>query len=257
MTTTALPAPTTDRDQALRDMARFGFCMVANALSPERIARLREAVLRVAERQAAKGADYADLGGKRRLAWNLVNYGDQFCELATEPWAMAFLEAVIGAEGPLRNPHGPPHFLLSSLTGSINAPGTEQQEIHADQSYIPRPWPYPVVTNIAWYLDDAEALDGGTLFIPGSHLAEEFDYDAVVAPEIPAGTAVVFEGRVAHGAGANRGDRTVIRILSYYARSFMRTQAGAYRTVRPDVLERATPELLRLLGCESFETLVF
>lgn len=256
-TTTAVPSPTTDLAQARHDLERYGFCMVADALAPERVATLRESVFRVAERQAAKGFDFADLGGKRRLAWNLVNYGPEFRELATEPWALELLGSILGAEGPLRNPHGPPYFLLSSLTGSINGPGTEEQEIHADQAYVPRPWPHPFVANIAWYLDDAAETDGGTQFIPGSHLAEEFDMPALVAPPIKAGTAVVFEGRVAHGAGANRGDRTVVRILSYYCRAFMRTQAGAYRTVRSDVLEEASPELRRLLGCEPFETLIF
>lgn len=65
-------------------------------------------------------------------------------------------------------------FLLSSLTANIAGPGGTPMVLHQDEGFIPFPQPaYPLVANIAWLLDDVTDANGGTRFVPGSHLWDE------------------------------------------------------------------------------------
>ena len=66
----------------------------------------------------------------------------------------------------------------------------------------------------------------------------------------PAGTVMVFDGRLWHQTGANvtAGERRH-GILAYYCRPFVRTQENWFLSIDPAVLERR-PELKALLGYE-------
>jgi len=66
----------------------------------------------------------------------------------------------------------------------------------------------------------------------------------------------VFEGRLWHQTGANTtADQRRFGILAYYCRPFMRQQENFFVSLRPDVLERATPRLRQLLGWEHYFSL--
>ena len=72
----------------------------------------------------------------------------------------------------------------------------------------------------------------------------------------PAGTVMVFEGRLWHQTGANvTASERRHGILAYYCRPFMRQQENFFVSLRPEVLERATPFLRRLLGWEHYFSL--
>ena len=69
-----------------------------------------------------------------------------------------------------------------------------------------------VVVNVMWMLVDFTAENGGTRLVPRSHLTgrhpdKGLDKDVEpIAAEGPAGTAMVFDGRMWHGTGANVSD---------------------------------------------------
>ncbi len=80
--------------------------------------------------------------------------------------------------------------------------------LHADQIFVPEPWPAaPQGVNVAWCLDEFTAQNGGTRVVPRSHLRGRnptpADADESVPIEAPLGTMMVFESRVWHRTGSN------------------------------------------------------
>ena len=176
-----------------------------------------------------------------------------FEELAQDPLVCRFMAHLLDAD-----------FLLSNIDANIAGPGGTPMFLHADQSFVPNPWPpYPLVANAMWMLDDFTADNGATRIVPGSHRrgrGPDYGTDDPVSETVPvcapAGTVMVFEGRLWHQTGANvTASERRHGILAYYCRPFMRQQENFFVSLRPEVLERATPFLRHLLGWEHYFSL--
>src|SRR5579871_5073148 len=124
--------------------------------------------------------------------------------------------------------------------------------LHTDQGYIDFWTPKPVVANIMWMLDDFTDENGGTRLIPGSHLRPrqaDDTPDRTVAAEAPAGSALVFDGRLLHGTGANR-TRAMHRhgLLTYYCRPFVRQQENFFLGLDPGLRASEREAFLERVG---------
>jgi ectoine hydroxylase-related dioxygenase (phytanoyl-CoA dioxygenase family) len=239
---TDLARPTDDLDRAKHDLGRLGYCLVAGALDPERLAAVRDRLVEQAAGEVAAGVAYLDTGGRNQRVWNLVNKGADFTDLLVDPLYVEMITHVLG-EG----------WLVSSSTANIAGPGGHPMYLHADQGYVPRPWPpYPLVANLAWLVDEFSDANGATRVVPGSHLWERGvgrgEEPPTVPVEAPAGSALVFDGRLLHGTGANRTDARRHVILNYACRPFLRQQENFTVSVSPEVLAGASDELLARLG---------
>jgi ectoine hydroxylase-related dioxygenase (phytanoyl-CoA dioxygenase family) len=249
--TTAPATPTTDLTRARDDLAAHGYCLIDGLLSPDRVTRLRARLEELAEAEIAAGTDYVYEGGANQRVWTLLNKGDEFVELALDPTALELMEHLLGEE-----------VLLSNIDANIAGPGGKPMFLHADQSFVPTPWPpFPLVANIMWMLTDFTPDNGATRVTPGSHLSGEAPpltvADDLTVPVCgPAGTAMVFDGRLWHQTGANttEGDRRY-GILAYYCRPFMRQQENWFLSLDPAVLERWGPPLRGLLGYHNYLSL--
>jgi ectoine hydroxylase-related dioxygenase (phytanoyl-CoA dioxygenase family) len=109
-----------------------------------------------------------------------------------------------------------------------------------------------------WMLDDFSEDNGATLVVPGSHMSgcQPSRYPGgapqPVPATAPAGTAMVFEGRLWHGTGANRGNTPRRGLLSTFCGPQFRPQENYTIGTRPEVLEAATDDLRALLGFRVF-----
>src|SRR5205807_204139 len=145
-----------------------------------------------------------------------------------------------------------PVFLLSNIDANIAGPAGNPMFLHADQSFMPDPWPaYAMVANVIWMLDDFTPENGATRIVPGSHkLCRQPDFTkASEWPEItrpvtaPAGTAMALDGRLWHQTGANvTRDQRRFGILSYREQA---REEGTPWPLRgcawPQTIERARP----------------
>lgn len=257
-----LPKPTSDRGQIKTDLDEFGYAIVANALDQSAVAALRK---RVEEQAAAEvelgiavrdGFDVretergrGDEAPNQRL-FSLVNKGDIFLKHLMHPVIKEFVPHVLQGG-----------YLLSSLTANIANKGGVPMPLHSDQGYVPEPNPYPIVCNTMWALSDFTEENGGTRFVPGSHKAgihprgnEMFDTETVGAAA-PSGSAIIFDGRIWHGTGANTTDEPRVGLLAYFCSPFIRQQENQSLSLLPEVYEKLNDEERALLGFQVYSTL--
>jgi ectoine hydroxylase-related dioxygenase (phytanoyl-CoA dioxygenase family) len=246
----SLPRLTGDLERGKRDLDEFGYCLIANALRAREVAALRERLVAQAEAEMKLGRGTLDGGpsAPNQRVWNLINKGRVFRDLIMHPLVAAMMTHLLG-----------PNFILSSLTANIAGPGGERMIAHRDQGYLPFYTPLPVVANVAWMLDDVTAVNGGTILIPRSHRWPEPlpdpTRDSAIAVEGPAGSALVFDGRIFHGTGPNTTNRKRHVLLSYFARFFIRPQENMFLSLDPQVEAALSDELKVRLGYQVCGTL--
>ena len=225
--------------------------------------------------QLRQRAYTAAAGGVNQRVWMLVNKGPIFRDILFTPSVCAIVDHLLGDD-----------YQLSSYSANIAKPGGVAMDLHTDQWWMPHPIkrgpsPVPVgsitrqrpnlageeppemiapcvCVNVMWMLNDFSAENGGTRFVPGSHLrghpphmglGKENDQEgATLAAQGAAGTAMVFDGRIWHGTGANVSSGNRYGLLSTFCGPQFRPQENFTIGTCPEVLEDASQELLALLG---------
>lgn len=242
-----LPPIVEDLPQALTQIREHGLALIAGQMSEEQLQQARNATYAAAQedRQLGREADRfgLDYGEGNVRVWNILNRAPVFRELVQLPVVVEMLRAVIGWPA-----------LLGNISANIAQPGSDGGMLHADQLFIPKPWPsQPQGMNFAWLLDDYTSDNGATEVVPRSHLAgddaEPSDLQAYAEPVIaPAGTLMVFESRLWHRTGCNRSAKPRAALFGWYTRPIYRTQENWFLSLDDDVVEAASEDLLVLLG---------
>lgn len=246
------PIKDLDLDRARADLAETGLALLEGALTAEETRAARERLFAAAREDRERGRGYTyDQGEANQRVWVLLNRGPEFVDLVQRPFAIELVEHLLGRP-----------LLLSNFSANITGPGGGPGPLHADQLYLPLPWPpYPVAANAAWLLTDFTARNGATLVAPGSH-----QWERAPAPgepceqlrplEAPAGTAVLLDGRTWHRTGPNGSpDEHRVGLFAYYVRPYLRTQEVWHVSLDPEVRAAATPLLRELIGEQQFVTL--
>ena len=240
-----------DADDAKRLLDAEGVCVLEGVLDARGVARVKDALLAGISSDEVGGVPVRgfpfDPDTKNIRLFDLIGKDPVFVELAQHPLALELVRHQIGSP-----------FLLSNFSANVTAPGSGAMYMHADQGYVPAPWPpYPFATNVAWALDDFTETNGGTRFVPRSHLRDHgpearFDSDETIAMECPAGSIFVMDARIWHQTGPNTSaGQTRAGLFAYYVRPFIRPQWNWYQTVTPKLLATLDPEMREMLGFGS------
>lgn len=264
------PVPSADLEQIRRDVAECGYGVLLNALDTDETARLKRRVLAQAagEERAGVGFFFGDdqtgmpsnKGGReaapnQRLG-HLLNKGRDFRRLLSHPLAASVVPDILGRGA-----------MLSSLTAMIMRKGGVAQVLHSDQQFVPFQTPIAMVCNVVWMLVDFTDANGATRLVPGTHRLPpptirfqrdeagerrlvRADVPTVVA-EAPAGSALVFDGRLWHGAGANTTDTPRPAIFSYYCQPYLRQQENLPVSLLDEVYAELTAAERAVLGFEA------
>jgi ectoine hydroxylase-related dioxygenase (phytanoyl-CoA dioxygenase family) len=258
-----------------------GFCVLGKLLSDAQLAEMRERITHQAryEREiGAAGLDDAQLAGENQYIYAIINKGRVFLDLFEHELIHALIGHILGED-----------YLLSASDAVIAAPGMSEMPLHSDQWWLPaasappaphiragsvkrfglavaldsraanRPIAPPVVGNVMWAITNFTAENGGTRFVPGSHLAG-ISPDPTVPHRIPtvamavkAGHAVVFDGRLWHSTGANRTTEPRYGILTTYCGPQFRQMENYPLITRQEVLDRVSPRLHAILGFKVWQ----
>lgn len=246
-----LPAPTPDLEQAKADLAATGVARVPEVLDRETLDRVRRALYAAAAKDRedgrATGGFALDLDAGNQRVWNLLNRDPVFAALAAHPVALELVRSVIGWPA-----------LLSNISGNITGPGAAAGVLHADQVFVPEPWPEcPQGINVAWCIDDFTASNGATEVVPGSHLRHRSPTPAddrvpTIALTDPSGSILAFDSRVWHRAGPNTStDQFRAAVFPFYTTPIYRPQENWFLSLRSDVLESLSETMLTLLAYKS------
>ena len=251
-----LPQPTKDITVMRQNLFDWGYCLIEDGMSQEQCARLRARIEEQAAAERALGIAY--LVKSQQHVWSLVNKGDDFVKclehhsdgVQAGPIIECLLDETLGI--------GWNHF---SFLSNISYPNCHPQPMHQDQTFIApyNPREAPVLVNTMYVLQDVNEVNGGTLFIPGSHKPNGTGgpyalYGPMPKPinlEAKAGTILMFDGRLLHGGAVNHSDKFRYVITNSCVKSFIRQQENFLLTMSPEVLAKASDKLLWRLGFQS------
>ena len=260
-----LPKPSADESQLEADFVRWGYCLVADAMSPQQVhAQVERLIDQAAAERQANAATVTSRNDRAQLVANLVLKGAvfrdavEFTESAAQrgPLVDRLLTKVMG-EG----------FGLGCAHGSIVHRGGGLQDLHVDQGGVPMPYPpFPFGSLILWCYTEFDFANGGTYIVPGSHrtangttsfrdgadLKKLVDAEpGLVAICAPPGTCILTDTRVLHGGGRRIADGTRYAMRCHYNRFFLRAlheQSSANLHVPNDVYAQLSPRLKQMMG---------
>lgn len=189
--------------------------------------------------------DIADERGWRtatyRVSYALPVKDRRFVELATAPQVLAIARSVLGDD-----------CVLAACNGIDLVPGGPAQRLHRDH-----PDPVDATTlfvHIVVALDDFTEDNGATVVLSGSHRgpwAPEAPTPAVpIAATVPAGGAVVYDGCLVHGAGANNTDGRRRALHLFFARWWVRPHWDLDADLTDEVRASMSAEQRRAFGAE-------
>lgn len=235
-----------DQDRLDRD----GYLVLEDFTGERLLNALRERIgeLFLMEGERA-GAEFKQEEQTLRLA-NLVDKGEIFEQVIAVPEILERVGHILG-----------PEFKLSSLNvRSANPHSTWVQPLHADMGALPDEKGY-WVANTVWMLDDFTTENGAIRMILGSQKWGRLPQDVLPDPMAPhpqeilltgkAGTVVVMNAHMWHGGTANRTDKPRCAMHGFYARADKPQQQYQKRLLRPEVQERLSPQLRRILALDD------
>lgn len=193
---------------ALEALATDGGVIVRDLLDAPLLERLR------ADMQAAAGAhrvgSVADsefiraFWGEQTMRFTrLAARSDAFFDLLAHASLLAVADALL-----LPNCG---NYWLNTAQMIVLGPGQPGQDLHRDADNWPqvnRRDGFEITISTMIALDAFTEANGATQVVPGSHLWDDYDRepepDEVTQAVMPAGSALLYTGRLVHGGGANR-----------------------------------------------------
>jgi ectoine hydroxylase-related dioxygenase (phytanoyl-CoA dioxygenase family) len=146
--------------------------------------------------------------------------------------------------------------LLMRSQGIRVLPGSAAQDLHRDDVCIPVSHPGQTLSvSLMLALSDFDEENGGTRFIPYSHLADaNVDSDSKIGDsvaEMRAGSVLIMVSELMHGAGENRTLHARTGIFANYCVPWLRTLDNHYIPFSKIGLNGLSDRMLELLGYDT------
>lgn len=227
-----------------------GYIVLPDLIGRERLEALRTRIEELfVQEGAAAGSEFKQEANAPRLA-NLVNKGQIFQRVVETPQVLECMEHVLGSR-----------FKLSSLNVRSADPYSDcSQPLHADSGAVADERGY-WVCNSVWMLDDFTTENGAIRMVPGSQRWRRLPQDALADPVAPhpeeelltgeAGTVVVMNAHMWHGATANRTGRKRRAMHAFYTRWDKPQQQYQKKLLSAEVQAGLSPSLRKLLAVDD------
>ena len=254
-----------------------------NTKSMERLIEQAEAEkrLNIAYEDGSKEKKWGEFNNKNtnvginQRVWMLPNKGKVFLDILQNHNYVDCIKEIVGED-----------FLVSSFGANIAKPGGMAMDLHTDQWWLPDPvnrnenflppgsinrkrFNYkinedilinkdlisrPAVSNVLIMLNGMSEENGGTLIVPGSHLFgrhpdKTLDKDVTtISAEGPPGCAIITDGRLWHGTGANITQKNRLALLITFCGPQFRPQENFTLGLRKEVFLQLDDYQKQILG---------
>jgi ectoine hydroxylase-related dioxygenase (phytanoyl-CoA dioxygenase family) len=234
----------------LRRIAEEGYTVLENAIAPDFIDEIADALRKVEAELGAVPADNLFEGVHTTRVYNLLVHGPTFEKIPVHPDVLPVVERVLD-----------PGALISSLSSIAIGPGERAQPIHADDQVIPLTRPHiPIICNTMWAITDFTEENGATRVIPGSHLRDHapnpLEHYDTIAAEMPKGSVLVWVGSLWHGGGANLTDTPRVGIAMNYCAGYIRQQENQQLGIPTKLVSTFPRRLQELIGYSVYNGLI-
>jgi ectoine hydroxylase-related dioxygenase (phytanoyl-CoA dioxygenase family) len=239
-----------------QELLTRGYTILPDILAPSEVKELREVVdalyrlhdpkidfegLNVADgRPDGQPLDNSGASRQYNFATCLLTKHSSIWPIVGREPVMSLVRSVIG-----------PDCVLSSLNSLEPLPGHGHQPLHRDEGPV---GPEGFVTaNTIWVLDAMDAGNGATRLIPGTHITAELADDTdprLTYVEAAAGSVVVTNAHVLHGASTNRDGRRRRVIHGYFTKRGRQVQTDFRYYGSPASLARLPPVCRALIGID-------
>ena len=225
----------------IEDLRDRGYTVVKDVAPPSLLDELREVIHTFAEQSegTAKGVAASMLLGRHPVVDQVV----------TLPKLLAVAEASVGMG-----------FRAGQIKGSIKRQGDPGLFMHADQSWIPAPFPaHNLFLTLCFPCEGMTEAGGATRVVPGSqslrrHPRRDEIKDPVTIPvEAEQGSVVAWDGSVWHGNGPRTipGTRTVLHAT--FQRLYTQPIEDYTHLLQDEeYVASASQALLNLIGAQVF-----
>ncbi len=249
------PTATTDREQVKADVLEFGYGIVKDALTPEQVRLMRSVLSAEIEKEEKAGnikESYTDRDSVNRRIGVLMDRHECFRDLVADEMALEMAEFILGPS------YLNESILLHALSANVTRPGSRDMGIHGDTDFINPYFDAPLFARVIWFLDDFDEEVGATRVVPRSHRFGHLPvkdgsvkYESVAA-EGPAGSALIYDGRLYHGTGANKSkDRERAGVIAGYIHPWMKPMAFFPLILDPAMMAGASERARLLMGYGS------
>ena len=245
------------RQAVLELLAADGAVIVRDFVAPATLAQFRDDM--VAHASGHRTGSVVTNATVRRF-WGehttrftrLAHRSRSFIDILADPFYLSVADAVL-------LPHAPDYWMNTGQM-MIIGPGEKAQWLHRDAANWPeflcRPDGFEVTLSCMFAVTDFTAEVGATRVVPGSHRWSDYarkpEPDEICQAVMPAGSGMIYSGRVLHGGGANvtTGQFRYGLHVSYVLGWLTPEEAGPLGATWDDVRDLA-PHVQRLLGWRS------
>ena len=238
-----------EREAHLENVRRDGYTILADAVDPELVSRLRDRVREIEEETLPEEESGTPVDGSSQLrTGGLLQLDPLFWDVPIQPDVLSVVEGVLD-----------PGCLLTTFSAIDVKPGKNKQPLHPDDALIPLERPHqPIVCTCMWAITDFTAENAATRLLPGSHKAETFPvYDEVkdelIPAEMKAGSVLVFDGSLWHQAADNvTEDEWRLGLQVSYCAGWIRPFTNHFLSIPQETAARFPDRLIELLGYGTY-----
>jgi ectoine hydroxylase-related dioxygenase (phytanoyl-CoA dioxygenase family) len=273
-----LPQLTTDERVMREDLDVSGYCLIENAIQSDELNYLQDRLIEQAEmeRKNHNHKNPANMDPVNQWVGMLLNKGEEFVQLIRHRTCMGLLTYLLGEQ-----------FIISCVDAQIQHPGATDMPLHTDQWWMSPPVSVEQIrkppsdfargkngsldsnpssatisniaeANVMWMVTDFTEENGGTRVVPRSHLSGRQPDPSIPHPVAtvaitgPAGSAIAFDGRLWHGAAANKTSQSRFGITMAGCGPQFRPIENYTRGLRPETFAKLDSVLLKKLGFGSW-----
>ena len=224
----------------LAEISDNGYVIIPSLLKPDEIAVIRQALAPYLNGELMGRNDFEGFESER--VYGLLAKDPKLALIVEHPLILAITDKLLE-----------PDYLLSANLAINCHPGETEQYLHRDNNGGPGADTRQIYgISTIWNFDDFTDDNGATELIPGSHLwGDEIPAEndpRIIKAIMPAGSVLVFTGRLYHRGGANHSTQSRLAITPQYCQPWLRQLENMVLAVPPNDAEKLSPRVQSLLG---------